>query len=153
MNVSINLNSVREEWRQQPVGQVVLDFTLSKTWVNVRSCVLKGAHGILVPVLLYLELVVVLSWSSQLSSGLGIVLCSVSVSHLLVSPGVLPIRMDSRSLMLLNKTFRSVDLTSIPAIRSLAVVKLMLSLFGCYFCISHDLFFEFFSELGKFFLL
>lgn len=150
MYVSINLVSMRQEWRKQPVSQVVLGFGLG---VNVRSSVLKGAHRVLVPVLLDLELIVVFPWSFQLSGSLGIVLCSVSVSHLIVIPGVLPVGMDLRSLMLLYKSLRSVDLTSVSAIRSLTVVKLVLSFLRCYLCISNDLFLEFFSEFGKFFLL
>ena len=142
------------------MGQVVLSLALDKTSFGVcstrdtlmRSSVLKRSHGVLVPVLLNLELIVVFTWGSELGGSFSIILGRVGVSHLLIVPCVFSIGVNHMvfRVMFLNKSsFRGV----ISTIRTLSMVKFMLSLLSVNFSLFDNLFLELFSELGKLFLL
>ena len=59
-----------------------------RPFLSISSSSLKITHGEVVPILLNFELVVLGTRGSKLGSSLSIVLVHVSISHLLISPGV-----------------------------------------------------------------
>lgn len=154
INLLVVLGMSSQEWREQPVGQVVLNFVCS-LGMNMRSGVLKGTHWVLVPVLLNFELIVVFTRCAELCVSLSCVLSGVNVSHLIIIPCVISVWVNLMVLrvMFLNKSLRGVCLCSISAIHSLTVMELVLSLWCKFFSFSNDLILKLFSELLQFLFL